>query len=256
MQKYKFFVSGMTCDSCTNAIKSAIINKYPLSKVDLSLTTKELLISTNSEILLSNLNDLVRLLGDYEISDKKSQENNYVRFDLEKKDKTAFDNIYNYLKDKKPLLIALFVVVAASICLSINSTNDDLINKFLSYNMGMFFTVFSFLKLLSVRGFASSFSGYDIISKKIYKYSLIYPFIELMLGLYYLSGNTNLFVCIFVIVIMVSQTYGVINILFGKKNIRCACMGETINLNISELTLLENIVMIVISSYMIYDFIF
>ena len=154
----------MTCDSCTNAIKSAIINKYPLSKVDLSLTTKELLISTNSEILLSNLNDLVRLLGDYEISDKKSQENNYVRFDLEKKDKTAFDNIYNYLKDKKPLLIALFVVVASSICLSINSTNDDLINKFLSYYMGMFFTVFSFLKLLSVRGFASSFSGYDIIS--------------------------------------------------------------------------------------------
>ena len=87
--------------------------------------------------------------------------------------------------------------------------------------MGMFFTVFSFLKLLSVRGFCIKFFWLRYYFKKIYKYSLIYPFIELMLGLYYLSGNTNLFVCIFVIVIMVSQTYGVINILFGKKYKMC-----------------------------------
>ncbi|MBC63930.1 MAG: hypothetical protein CL746_06425 [Chloroflexi bacterium] len=256
MQKYKFFVSGMTCDSCTRSIKNVIKNAYPQSTVDLSLNSTELLISTNSEIQLGKLNEIVSQLGDYKITDKKSDVATFVKFELETNDKPAFKKIKNYFDDKKPLLIALFVVIITSTCLSINSDSDELFNKFLSYYMGMFFVIFSFLKLLSVKGFASSFSGYDMISKKIYKYSLIYPFIELVLGLYYLSGNTNLFVSIFVIFIMISQTYGVVNVVLNKKSIRCACMGESINLNISEVTLLENIVMILISSYMIYNFIF
>ena len=255
MKKYNFFVSGMTCNSCVNEIKSAIKNAYPQATVDLSLNTKELIITTNLQIELSKLNNIVGGLGDYKINDKKSPNIDFIRFNLEKKDKTLLNKIYNYFNDKKPLIIALFVVIASSICLSINSDRHDSFNKFLSYYMGMFFIVFSFLKLLSVKGFASSFSKYDIISKKIYKYSLIYPFIELFLGLYYLSGNTTLFVSIFVILIMLSQTYGVTKIVFNKKNIRCACMGEAISLNISEVTLLENIIMIFISSYMIYNFI-
>ena len=256
MKKYKFFVSGMTCESCTNSIKIAILSAYPQSNVELSLNSSELLITTDSEITLSKLNEIVRVLGNYEIRNKKTIPNNFIRFDLETKDKTLLNAIYNYFNDKKPLLVALFVVIASSICLSINTINDDFFDKFISYYMGMFFIIFSFLKLLNVKSFASSFSGYDIISKKIYKYSLIYPFIELILGLYYLSGNSDLFVSVFVIAIMLSQTYGVINVIFNKKNVRCACMGETINLNISEVTLLENIVMMFMSSYMIYNFIF
>jgi len=56
------------------------------------------------------------------------------------------------------------------------------------YFMAGFFIVFSFFKFLDLKGFAESYSMYDILAMKVNTYGFIYPFIELSLGIAYLTN--------------------------------------------------------------------
>ncbi|MFL2664884.1 MAG: heavy-metal-associated domain-containing protein [Dehalococcoidia bacterium] len=251
MTDHKFFVSGMTCMACVNSIKNALTIQYPDSKVNLSLKTSELTISSVEEIFLDKINKLVSELGSYSITNENPANTvNFVTFKTKYK-KSLFSRIYNYFNDKRPILFALIIISISSLALASNFNEESLLRSFTTFYMGMFFTVFSFLKLINISGFAKNFAEYDFISKRIFKYALIYPFIELILGMYFLSGNSNIFIYPLIVIIMISQTFGVAKAVFQKQNIKCACMGDGINLSISGVTLFENLVMICMSIYMI-----
>ena len=118
-----------------------------------------------------------------------------------------------------------------------------------------FSLLFSFLKLIDVKGFSGSFKKYDLISKIIPSFAITYPFIELFLALTFLSGYFLITSYIMTLLFMTSQFFGVFISLQKKEVIKCACMGSSINIDISTLTLIENLVMILMSSYMIIIFI-
>ena len=48
--------------------------------------------------------------------------------------------------------------------------------------------VFHFFKLLNLKGFAESYSMYDVIAKKWSSWGYVYAFIELALGIAFLTG--------------------------------------------------------------------
>ena len=121
--------------------------------------------------------------------------------------------------------------------------------------MGIFFLIFSFLKLIDVKGFSGSFKKYDLISKIIPGFAITYPFLELFLALAFLSSYFLITSYIMTLIFMTSQFFGVFISLQKKEVIKCACMGSSINIDISTLTLIENLVMILMSSYMIIIFI-
>ena len=52
--------------------------------------------------------------------------------------------------------------------------------------MGLFFIVFSFFKMLDLKGFPVSFKMYDPLAKAIPIYGFLYPFIETVLGVMFL----------------------------------------------------------------------
>jgi len=54
--------------------------------------------------------------------------------------------------------------------------------------MGWFFIVFSIMKMLDWKGFVNAYSMYDIIAKRVEFYGWIYPGIEFVLGVMYLTG--------------------------------------------------------------------
>lgn len=58
--------------------------------------------------------------------------------------------------------------------------------------MAAFFFVFSFFKILDLKGFAESYSTYDIIGKKWMGWGYVYAFIELGLGIAYLLKFNSL----------------------------------------------------------------
>ena len=58
------------------------------------------------------------------------------------------------------------------------------IKSFMLDFMGIFFVVFSFFKLLNLKGFQNSFKKYDLIGKQFNLYCWLYPFIEIVIGIF------------------------------------------------------------------------
>lgn len=117
--------------------------------------------------------------------------------------------------------------------------------------MAGFFIVFSFFKLLNLQGFADSYRMYDIVAEKWKAWGLIYPFVELALGLAYLTNwNPNITNWTTVIVLGVS-TIGVIKSNLNKRKIKCACLGDVFNLPMSNVTIVEDVTMVAMAIFML-----
>jgi hypothetical protein len=106
--------------------------------------------------------------------------------------------------------------------------------------MGVFFVIFALFKLLDLNGFVASYIGYDIVAKRFTSYAYLYPFIELGLGIAYLSNApTSInWVTLFVTVI---GSIGVGRELLRKSHIKCACLGTYIKLPLTTVSLVEDV---------------
>lgn len=117
--------------------------------------------------------------------------------------------------------------------------------------MAGFFLVFSFFKLLNLRGFAESYAMYDVVAKRWHAWGYIYPFVELGLGLAILSGRYPYTINVATLVIMVVSIIGVLQSVINKKAIKCACLGTVFNLPMSTITIIEDGLMIAMSVAML-----
>ena len=233
----KFTINGMTCQGCANTIQEGLSTNPDIDLAEIVLETNELTITSNQPMSVEQVDSLLSNLGNY----------NVVKNKPNLKSKTI-----RYLDSRKPILLALLIVTISSLSLQTAYGKFDWNNWFTTY-MGVFFIVFSFLKLLNVKGFSITFSKYDIFAKKIPIFAVSYPFIELLLGVAFLTQTLLIVANILTLIFMVSQSIGVIKVLQSKQEIQCACLGTSINLPISYLTLLENIVMVLMAGYMTYQ---
>jgi YHS domain-containing protein len=110
--------------------------------------------------------------------------------------------------------------------------------------MGVFFIVFSLMKMLDVKGFADAFSMYDLIAKRSRSYALIYPFIELALGILYLTETWIIGAAWVTLIIMFIGAIGVGRNLLSKNKIQCACLGTKIGVPLTKVTFLEDLIMV------------
>ena len=117
--------------------------------------------------------------------------------------------------------------------------------------MGAFFLVFSFFKMLDLKGFAESYFSYDIIAKRWNGWGFVYPFVELGLGLAFLFHFQPLLTNGLTFVVMGLSIIGVLQSVLNKRKIRCACLGAVFNLPMSTITIIEDGLMIVMSAVMI-----
>ena len=106
--------------------------------------------------------------------------------------------------------------------------------------MGGFFIAFSFFKILDVKGFASSYRMYDLVAERVPAWGLVYPFVELVLGVLYLGGAFPMATNTITLVLMLVGLAGVWNSLRQKRAIQCACLGTGFNLPMSTVTLIED----------------
>jgi copper chaperone CopZ len=106
--------------------------------------------------------------------------------------------------------------------------------------MGAFFLAFAFFKLLDLRGFADAYRTYDVVARRIPAYAYAYPFIELSLGVAYVTGFQPFATNLVTLVVMAVSSIGVVQSLLQKRKIRCACLGTVFNLPMSTVTLVED----------------
>lgn len=117
--------------------------------------------------------------------------------------------------------------------------------------MAGFFLTFSFFKMLDLQAFAESYAMYDIVAKKIKAWGYIYAFVELALGIAYATQFAPVLTNIVTLVVMTISIIGVLESVFNKRKIRCACLGAVFNLPMSTVTIIEDALMIAMSAVML-----
>jgi len=118
--------------------------------------------------------------------------------------------------------------------------------------MGFFLVVFSMFKFFDLPGFADGFGMYDLLAKRTRAYAYIYPFIELALGLGFLSRWNPAAIYSATIVVMVFGALGVVSALKKGLDINCPCMGNVLSVPLSTVTLTEDLGMAVMAGIMLF----
>jgi cation transport ATPase len=126
-------------------------------------------------------------------------------------------------------------------------------HEFMYDFMASFFLIFSFFKLLNVRAFKEAYEGYDIIAMRWPMYGYIYPLIELSFGFLYLTRSALQFTNIVMFSVMAVGSIGIARALLKKRSIQCACLGTVINLPMTTISLLEDILMLVMAGFMLLE---
>lgn len=149
------------------------------------------------------------------------------------------------LERLKPLIGVFSFVVASTALISFfgNFTAPMEIGKVF---MGMFFLTFGGFKAYNLEGFKEAFKSYDILAEKSDKYATVYPFLELGLGVLYLSllfqssFTQEVFTHSSALVLMTVGGIGVLNAIREGRDLQCACLGNVFNVPMTKVTLAED----------------
>lgn len=239
--KHTYKISGMTCNSCKASVEKQLNQLENVEKVSVNLEEGEAEITMNKHIETIHLQN--SLSEKYSLTEKKETEQVSPSYS------TMEENEKSKLEQLKPLLLILLYISTASIL--IHYDNWQWSNVMLDF-MGLFYIVFSFFKMLDLKGFPDSFRMYDPLAKKVPIYATIYPFIETLLGLMLLLDYGISIALIVTLIILGITTIGVTRTLLDKKSIKCACLGTALKLPMTEATFIENIIMIIMAIFMLY----
>lgn len=116
--------------------------------------------------------------------------------------------------------------------------------------MGFFLVVFALLKLFDLPDFADGFQRYDLLAKRFRPYALLYPFLELTLGLAYLAFWRPVVVYLATVILLGFGALGVITALRRHLDIECACMGTILKVPLSTVALVEDLGMALMAAAM------
>lgn len=239
---HTYNITGMTCNGCKASVEKSLNALDAVNEVKVNLEKGEAEITMSSHVSTEKLQNA--LSDKYSIKEK--QEKNV--FASSNMSSMPMEENKSKLQQLKPLLLIIFYIASASALLHYK---DWAWSAFMLDFMGLFYIVFSFFKMLDLKGFPESFSMYDPLAKRVPAYGWIYPFIETALGLMFLMRFEVEIALIITLVILGITTIGVTKTLLDKKSIRCACLGTALKLPMTEATFIENAIMIIMAILML-----
>jgi hypothetical protein len=121
------------------------------------------------------------------------------------------------------------------------------ISRWMRHFMAGFFLIFSFFKMLNLKGFKDSYAMYDIIARKFPVWGYMYVCIEVLLGIAFLTNFNPVLTNSVTLLVMSVSIVGVLNAVLDKKTIQCACLGAVFKLPMSTVTIIEDGLMIAMS---------
>lgn len=245
---HTYEVTGMTCEACEYKIQHVLGNVEGVKSVTPNKTNNTATIEMDKHIATSKFQEALKPYPKYTITEKAVTPVPTVAFE-EEAPKSWFATY-------KPLLLIFAFITGVSILSAFHGgiyaaehfSGMHLMNNF----MAGFFLVFSFFKFLNLKGFAESYAMYDLLAMKVPAYGYVYPFIELVLGIAYLTNFEPVTTNIATIAVMGFSSLGVIRSVLDKKKIRCACLGAVFNLPMSTVTIIEDLLMVGMAVSMLF----
>ena len=232
---HTYQLTGMTCSSCEDKVKKALLLVENISDVEVSKAENTATITMTKHVALSDLQNAL---------DKKYQISALHHNEMTEEAKSWFETY-------KPILLIFFYISLVTIVIQLTNHHFDYMQAMRHFMAG-FFLVFSFFKLLNLKGFAESYAMYDVLAKKIPVWGYVYAFIELGLGIAFLMNYQPLVTNIITFLVMSISIVGVLQSVLNKKKIQCACLGAVFNLPMSTVTIIEDGLMILMSLIMLF----
>jgi copper chaperone CopZ len=235
---HTYQVTGMTCTSCEAKVKNNLMSIENVTAVEVSKEDNTATISMNKHIGLS---DLQTAIGGTESKYKISAiQHNEIA-----------EQAKSWLETYKPILLIFGYISAVTLLVQLKNESFNLMEAMRHFMAG-FFLVFSFFKLLNIKGFAESYVMYDVLAKAIPAWAYLYAFVELGLGIANVINFNPLITNLTTLVVMTISIIGVLQSVLNKKKIQCACLGAVFNLPMSTVTIIEDALMIVMSGTMVF----
>lgn len=265
---HTYKLDGMHCGSCVGRVEEALQAVEGIKRVAVSLNPQEAIVSMSRSIDTATLDRAVKRAGAYTLTDEVTERRPQVIDTMGKANSQSKADVLSMpaaavpadelaaptVETYKPLLLILALIVGVTALVEVRQmlgAGTFVWMRAMSTFMAGFFLVFSFFKLLDVRGFASSYRMYDIVAKNIPGYGYVYPFIELALGAAYLTGFQPVLTNWVTLVVMGVSLVGVVQSVLNKRKIRCACLGSVFNLPMTTVTIVEDSLMIGMAAVML-----
>lgn len=231
---HTYEVKGMHCQSCVGKVTSGLRALPQIRSAEVTLEPPSAKVEMTQHVSTQTLNRELAKVGDYRLLGE--------------------GEVDAISETKKESLYPLFLIVgyiAGAVAVVALSTGNHSLQDAMRYFMAGFFLVFSFFKLLDLRGFADAFRGYDILARALPFWAFFYPFVELTLGVAYLANAFPFATNVATLIVMLVGAVGVLKSLLNKTAIRCACLGTALNLPMTTITLVEDLGMAAMAGLML-----
>ena len=236
---HTYNISGLTCNGCVAKAKSALLKLGDISEAEVQLNKPQATITMLKHIPTEVLQNTLSKAGNYAITEADGGMQH-----------TTTEETTSWFTTYKPLLIIGIYIIGITFLIEI-VRGSFILREWMMNFMAGFFLVFSFFKLLDIKGFAESYSSYDIIAKRWRSWGYIYASIELALGISFLLRLSPLLTNGATFVVMSISIVGVLQSVLNKRKIKCACLGAVFNLPMSTITIIEDALMILMSAVML-----
>lgn len=236
-----YSITGMTCNGCRTQVEKLLSDVPGVYSADVHLEREEATVEMDNAIVVDHFRSVLPEKYTITAQDSTTMAESHGR--------PALDVSVSKGKQLLPLFIIFGYITGTSILLHIQSWDwQEVMLDF----MGLFYIVFGFFKVLDWKGFPASFAMYDPLAKVLPAYGWIYPALETILGLLFLMRLEIPIALVLTILFLGITTVGVIRSLLDKKTIQCACLGTVLKLPMTEATLIENAIMILMAIGMLW----
>lgn len=236
---HTYQLKGMTCSSCEAKVKSALLMLENVINVEVSKEKNSATITMEKHIALSELQKTLNEKDPkYKIAPLNYNE-------IAEQTKSWFETY-------KPILLIFTYILGITLLIQFKNNYFNW-SEWMNHFMASFFIVFSFFKILNLKGFADSYKMYDILAKKVPAWAIVYAFVELGLGIAYLINFNPVITNSITLIVMSISIVGVLQTVLNKQKIQCACLGAVFNLPMSTITIIEDGLMILMSAFMLFN---
>ena len=240
---HTYKVSGMTCGSCLSKVQGLLSKVSGVKNVRIDLSKGEAAIDMNTHIATVDFATALKDYPKYQISEVNQPQHLPATV-------LADEETKSWLQTYKPILLIFGYITAVTLLVELIH-GEFAWMRWMNHFMAGFFLVFSFFKLLNLKGFSESYKMYDIVAKKWSGWGYLYPFVELALGIAFLTGFNPVITNLVTLVVMTVSIIGVLQSVLNKRKIKCACLGDVFNLPMSTITIIEDALMIGMSGIML-----
>lgn len=237
--RHTYRVEGMHCGSCVAQVTSALERVTGVKSAAVSLQPPTAEVDMQDHVPLTKLNESLQKVGNYRVADMHADAQ-----------ASGSDTAAASQESLYPLFLIVGYILGTVLLIAL-LTGEWSPHVLMRYFMGGFFLVFSFFKMLDLRGFADTYRTYDIVAGAVPAWGWVYPFAELGLGAAYVLNLAPVATNLITLLLMLVGAVGVFNALLNKRAIRCACLGTVLNLPMTKITLVEDLGMAAMAAIML-----